>query len=55
MFAAMADIFLGKSSADFPNVLLVHQVKEIVELDSAVVGVKLFILPQLGHLDQLHE
>ena len=44
----MTDIFLGKSSADFSNVLLVHLVKEIVEFDSAVVGVELFIFPQLG-------
>ena len=55
MFGAMADLFLCKRVADLANVLLIHPVKEVVELDSAVVCVKLLVLPQLGHLDQLHE
>ena len=51
----MADLFLSKSSTDLPNVLLVHLVKEVVELDSAVVCVKLPVPPQIGQSDQLHE
>ena len=51
----MADLFLCKRVTNLANVLLVHLVKKVVELDSAVVCVKLPVLPQLGHLDQLHE
>ena len=55
MLAAMEDPFLCKSSTDLTKVLLVHLVKEVVELDSAVVCMKLPVLPQLGPTDQLHE
>lgn len=55
MLAAMEDPFLCKSSTDLAKVLLVHLVKEVVELDSAVVCMKLPVLPQLGPTDQLHE
>ena len=51
----MADLFISKSSTDLPNVLLVHLVKEVVELDSAVVFVKLPVPPQIGQIYQLHE
>ena len=51
----MADFFLRKSSTDLPNVLLVHLVKEVIELDSAVVSMKFPVPPQIGTTDQLHE
>ena len=55
VFAAMNNLLLYLSSTNFADVILAHLFEEIVELDSAVVGVELSVLPQLCDLDKLHK